>query len=232
MQQVNSAIAAGTWPVPPSPHLYAWGQNNKGQLGLGTSTNVFSPNQVGSLTNWLKVVGNGYTEGAIKTDGTLWMWGNNANGQLGQGNTTNISSPIQVGTLTNWATFGIGITFAIAIKTNGTLWSWGSTGANTNGSLGLNNNTSYSSPVQVGTLTNWLNISCSSYFSIAIKTDGTLWGWGYNGQGQLGLGNTTNYSSPKQVGSLTNWATISPSQNDTIAIKTDKERYYGMEARK
>ena len=34
MQQVDAAIAAGTWPTPPMPHLFAWGNNEFGQLGL------------------------------------------------------------------------------------------------------------------------------------------------------------------------------------------------------
>ena len=82
------------------------------------------------------------------------------------------------------------------------LYSWR---FNSSGQLGLGNTTDYSSPKQVGALTNWLNISAGAYSSTASKTDGTIWAWGENGFGQLGLGNTTNYSSPKQVGALTTW---------------------------
>ena len=102
MQQVNSAIAAGTWPLPPQPHLFTWGQNNSGgQLGLGNTTRYSSPKQVGSLTNWSSIFASYPTAASIKTDGTLWMWGKNDNGQLGLGNTTYYSSPKQVGSLTN-----------------------------------------------------------------------------------------------------------------------------------
>ena len=79
------------------------------------------------------------------------------------------------------------------------LYSWG---GNNEGQLGLNNRTAYSSPIQVGALTNWLRLS-AYYATISVKSDGTLWAWGYNTDGTLGLGNTTFYSSPKQVGSLT-----------------------------
>ena len=98
------------------------------------------------------------------------------------------------------------------------LYDWG---RNNFGQLGLGNLTSYSSPTQVGSLTTWLNISAGSYYTSAIKTDGTLWTWGTNTNGQLGLGNTTSYSSPKQVGALTNWATISAGSNFVLSIKTD-----------
>jgi alpha-tubulin suppressor-like RCC1 family protein len=203
--------------------LWAWGLNDKGQLGLGNTTPYSSPVQVGSLTNW-KTVSCGYTTAvAIKTDGTLWAWGQNAYGGLGLGNTTSYSSPIQVGSLTGWKS-AISINNAfVAIKTDGTLWSCG---YNASGQLGLGNTTPYSSPVQVGSLTNWKQISpsagYSSRFYHAIKTDGTLWGWGYNASGQLGLGDLNSRSSPVQVGSLTNWKQISSSYAGNVAaVKTD-----------
>src|ERR1019366_285477 len=55
--------------------------------------------------------------------------------------------------------------------------------------------------------TKWVTISCGSYHSTALKSDGTLWTWGYNNHGQLGNGNTTNANSPSQVGSSV-WAGI------------------------
>jgi alpha-tubulin suppressor-like RCC1 family protein len=56
------------------------------------------------------------------------------------------------------------------------------------------------------------------YNSSAIKTDGTLWMWGYSNYGQLGQGNLTYYSSPKQVGSLTTWYSVSTNGWSTIAL--------------
>jgi len=198
--------------------LWAWGNNGQGQLGLGNRTNYSSPKQVGSLTNWLSIASGYYLTVGLQTNGTIWSWGQNNYGQLGLGNTTSYSSPKQVGSLTTWlnatATYGS----VTAIKTDGTLWSWG---YNTAGQLGIGNTTNYSSPKQIGSLTNWAVISGAGASQAAIygiKSDGSLWAWGYNAQGQLGLGNITNYSSPKQVGSLTTWSTISISQNSTFGI--------------
>ena len=211
--------------------LWSWGQNSFGQLGLGNRTNYSSPKQVGSLTDWDEVYGAKFNNCfAIKTDGTLWAWGFNIDGSLGLGNTTRYSSPKQVGSLTNWSSVSNGYFHTLAIKTDGTLWSWG---RNNFGQLGLGNTTNYSSPKQVGSLTNWLQVAAGyswdggtvqASYSLAIKTDGTLWAWGTNSYGQLGLGNTTNYSSPKQVGALNNWSKVYTNGvvvASTAAIKTD-----------
>lgn len=201
--------------------LWAWGSNNVGQLGLGDATNRSSPIQVGSLTNWLQVSCGAQHLAAIKTDGTLWTCGYNQFGQLGLGDTTNRSSPTQVGALTNWSKVSNNNWATLAIKTDGTLWSWGY--GTSYGMLGLGNTTNYSSPKQVGALTNWLQVACGGYFIVSVKTDGTLWSWGANYFGALGLGNTTYYSSPKQVGSLATWSYVSAAgPQTTAAIKSDK----------
>ena len=200
--------------------LWTWGWNNFGQLGLGNTTNYSSAKQVGSLTNWQSVSNGSYHVLAVKTDGTLWSWGYNAQGGLGLGNTTNYSSPKQIGSGTNWVTVAAaGVFNSYAIKTDGTLWAWG---RNTEGELGLGNTTDYSSPKQVGALTNWSKISGFYYGVLAIKTNGTLWAWGKNNYGQLGLGNTTYYSSPKQVGALTNWSGLATSMAVAVAVGASK----------
>ena len=213
-----NAKALGTWPVM-GPHLYSWGQNTGGQLGLGNTTNYSSPKQVGVLATWKSnsLTGSG-SVAAIKTDGTLWAWGNNSYGELGTGNTTNYSSPKQVGALTNWSQTASGYGHVLAVKTDGTLWSWG---WGNFGGLGLGNTTSYSSPKQIGALTSWLKVSAGYQSSLALKTNGTLWSWGNNGQGQLGLGNANNYYSPAQIGALTTWSAIAMGFAHALARKTD-----------
>lgn len=222
MQQVNAAIAAGTWPIGSPQYLYSWGDNSNGKLGLGNTTNYSSPKQVSSTTSWLQIAAGIYSAGAVRSDGTLWMWGRGTYGALGLGNTTTYSSPKQVGSLTNWALVGVGNGVGAAIKSDGSLWTWG---LNNLGQLGLGNTTYYSSPKQVGALYTWSTLTVSptnsTVFMLATKTDGTLWSWGGNGFGQLGLGNTTTYSSPKQIGSLTTWSKISSGFAFVIAVKTD-----------
>jgi len=198
-----------------SGQLFSWGQNPYGELGLGNTTYYSSPKQVGALTNWSTVSAGRVNSYAVKTDGTIWSWGNNAVGQLGIGNRTNFSSPKQIGALTNWLKVSGGAYYTVAVKTDGTFWAWGQ---NQTGQLGLNNLTYYSSPKQVGSLTNWLNLAVGGQeFTLASKTDGTLWAWGRGTEGQLGLGNTTSYSSPKQVGVSTTWGVFDGGQYHVIA---------------
>lgn len=204
--------------------VWTWGDNSLGQLGDGTLVAKSSPIQVGALTTWSDVSCGGYaTVLAIKTDGTLWAWGRNAVGQLGDGTTTTRSSPVQVGALTNWSKITVGgdastNTHSHAVKTDGTLWSWGDSGS---GRLGDGTLVDKSSPVQIGALTNWADVSAGVGFALALKTDGTIWTWGLNSSGQLGDGTTAAKSSPVQVGALTTWAFISAGNAACAAIKTD-----------
>ena len=136
--------------------LWIWGNGGSGQLGLGNTTSYSSPKQVGALTTWAEVYGCG-SSAAIKIDGTLWVWGLNNKGQLGLGNITNYSSPKQLGSLTNWKSVVIGASGnSLGLSTSGVLQSWGNNSVY--GALGLGNLTSYSSPKQIGQLTNWSSL--------------------------------------------------------------------------
>jgi alpha-tubulin suppressor-like RCC1 family protein len=197
--------------------FWMWGRNFTGQIGDGTTITRSSPVQVGALTNWSQpAVGGGHML-AVKTDNSLWAWGNNASGQLGQNIAGNTSSPVQVGILTNWAQVTAGSDHSIAVKTSGTLWSWG---FNHIGQLGQNIATTInrSSPVQIGSLTNWSRVSEFYQSASAIKTDGTLWSWGLNAFGMIGDGTVVRRSSPVQVGAFTTWSDVAKGTHHTVAV--------------
>ncbi len=211
-------ISAGwnnhTLALQPDGSLWAWGANNSGSIGDGTTTLRNIPVQIGSATNWLKVDAGRNCSSAIKSDGTLWTWGVNSSGQLGDGTTTSKSSPTQIGTGTDWSICAIAESHTLAIKTDGTLWAWGFNGS---GQLGNNSTTNATAPIQIGTETNWAKIDGGQNFSVAIKTDGTLWGWGVGTRN----GSTSSNLVPTQIGSDTNWSKIATGSVHTIAIKTD-----------
>jgi alpha-tubulin suppressor-like RCC1 family protein len=105
-------------------------------------------------------------------------------------------------------------------------------GINQNGCLGNENIISYSSMVQtVYATNNWLSVGCGHnnsgrQFTIALKTDGTLWTWGSNNASQLGSGNLINRSSPAQIlGGGTNWTYIAAGVQSGFAIKNDNSMW-------
>jgi|9_EtaG_2_1085328.scaffolds.fasta_scaffold32064_1 alpha-tubulin suppressor-like RCC1 family protein len=208
--------------------LWGWGDNNSGQLGQNQASaqvsKISSPAQVPGT--WSTFDCGEYVNGGIKTDGTLWMWGSNSRGELGQNDGTwqnRRSSPVQVPG-TTWSKISVGEFQVAAIKTNGTFWSWG---YNAKGQLGLNEAPngqpgSYSSPTQVGTDTTWRDVNIQGAQScFAVKTDGTLWSWGYNYKGRLGLnqGTPVSRSSPTQIGSQTDVIRLGGGQYNTMYIR-------------
>jgi alpha-tubulin suppressor-like RCC1 family protein len=201
--------------------LWSWGLNQNGSVGDGSSTQRSSPVQTSSGgNNWKQASAGQAATVAIKTDGTLWTWGSGSDGQLGDGTTTSKNAPGQVGSNTNWKQVSNNYYASAAVKTDGTLWVWG---ANLDGVLGTNNLTNYSSPVQtVAGGTNWNQVSVGKRFMCAIKTDGTLWGWGINTSYQLGDNTSTSRSSPVQtVSGGTNWKQVSAGTTHASAVKTD-----------
>jgi alpha-tubulin suppressor-like RCC1 family protein len=226
--QLSTGYSGGTGVMPPnfyggmsagirSGKLYTWGRNYQGEMGVGDTTRRSSPTQVGTDTDWSKVVA-GNIMLALKTTGTLWAWGYNTNGELGLGDRTPRSSPVQVGSDTNWTDISHSRFVSYAIKTTGTLWAWG---WNFTGELGLGDLTNRSSPTQVGSDTNWAKVRAGNSFCLAIRANGTLWAWGKNTVGQLGLGDRTSRSSPVQVGSDTDWSDIYGAFDASYALKTN-----------
>ena len=100
---------------------------------------------------------------------------------------------------------------------NYSLFSWGN---NYNGQLGDNTLTTRSSPVTTaGGGTNWKQVAGGSYHTAAIKTDGTLWTWGWNLFGQLGNNTLTNRSSPAQtIAGGTNWKQVACGTAFSVAL--------------
>jgi alpha-tubulin suppressor-like RCC1 family protein len=144
--------------------IYSWGSNGGGNLGLNTSDGAHksSPTQIGSATDWIlaeNALSSGKSNLLRKTNGTLWGFGYNNYGMLGAISVVQISSPVQIGALTTWSSVAVTSNTGLAVKTDGTLWASGN-GADY-GQLGnnLSGATNYrSSPVQIGTGTQWTDV--------------------------------------------------------------------------
>ena len=235
-----TAIAAGGFhslAIRNDGTVWAWGNNNWGQLGDGTTVRRPNPVQVmingtTPLDGVTAISAGGYHTLAL-TDGKVWGWGYNANGQLGNGSTGNTESrPLQVminGTtpLDGVTAIAAGSSHSLASKSDGTVWSWG---ANNNGQLGDGTTVRKLNPVQVKIsateeLTDVTAVTAGSH-SLALKSDGTVWSWGYNNRGQLGDGTDVTRNRPVQVKvgateELTDVTAISTFNMHSLALKSD-----------
>lgn len=183
----------------------SWGYDYYGQLGNGTFANKNNPVQVmgvdgiGTLDGVVAIAGGSQQSVALKSDGTVWTWGENLYGELGVGRTDHFSSeyPIQVKDPDGNRFLGEVVAIAsknqhtLALTSDKTVWAWGYNGDNELGATTTAGcNPYYPSPcsplpVQVRNMTNVTAVIAGGYHSLALKEDGTLWGWGANYRGQL-----------------------------------------------
>jgi hypothetical protein len=204
--------------------LVAWGWNQYGQLGDGTTTDKRVPTQIGTDTDWASVSVGSQHSLLLKNNGSLYACGSNLDGRLGLGVTSgNTTTPTRVGDASDWAFVTAGYAFSMAVKKDGTLYAWG---YNSQYQHGDNSNSSKSVPTRIGSASDWLGVVCGNNFTVAFKTDGSLYGSGNNTYGTLGTGdNTVKYNLTTRIGSASDWATVVSGEYHTMAIKTDGSLY-------
>jgi len=198
--------------------VWAWGRNDEGELGDGTTVQKLTPVQVLAPAAWsgkkVVAIAAGYLHSlAALDDGTIWAWGYNGMGQLGDGTTVQRTTPVQVLQPGAWAgkqvaTLASGAYHSLVNMDDGSVWAWG---YNWYGQLGDGGTTTQRlAPVPVSAPSAWagkkvVTIACGIYQSLAALDDGSAWGWGYNYRGALGNGTYGNwYSTPVPV--LAPWA--------------------------
>ena len=106
-----------------------------------------------------------------------------------------------------------------ALLSDGTLWAWG---WNAYGQLGTGDTVDRLTPTQIGADDNWVSVAgnCSAHSTTALKSDGTLWAWGWNAYGQLGTGDTADRHSPTEIGTGNYWVSVAAGLH-TMALKAD-----------
>jgi alpha-tubulin suppressor-like RCC1 family protein len=214
---VHSLALAGNGTV------WGWGPNQHGELGAGTPPEGSTdPVQIPGITDAIAIsAARGYSM-AILHDGRVVVWGSNSAGQFGLGSNVPASSPDPqvVPGLTNIIEVSAGESHCMALRSDGLVFTWG---VNQLGALG-NPPTSaaVTAPAMVTDLSGIVAIAAGLNHSMSLRSDGTVWGWGYNYFGMVGNGTSnTPVVTPVQVVNLTGVVAIAATSGHSAAVRID-----------
>src|ERR1035437_5111623 len=201
----------------------AWGFDGYGAFGYGSGGgNQTAPVAAMGLTGVVSIKGGSSNTIALKSDGTVWATGHNSRGELGVGDVIDRGVPVQMIGMTGITAITSGGETSFALKNNGTVWGCG---INADGEIGNGTQSTtgcmcINTPVQVTGLTGIIAIAAGSDFSIALKNDGTVWGWGFNQDGEIGTGTLISSLVPVQT-SITGVVAIACGAGHCLAIRND-----------
>ena len=230
--------------------VWSWGNNASGQLGNNSTTPSSIPIQIPGLSGIVKIATKSGHNIAIENDSTAWIWGDNQLNQI-NGTSTDKLFPVSVGFnfidivvgasytaelkqdsmvyitangltllgLTGISSIGAGYKHLFALKNDNTVWAWGD---NQFGQLGDGTIIDQPiTPIQITSLSNIISITGGQRHSIALKSDGTVWTWGWNGMGQLGDNTLIDQLTPIQVPGLNNVIEIAAGAHHCMARRSD-----------
>ena len=218
----------------PDGYLYCWGENHKGALGNGTTTDKNVPIAVtisgAAKPGWLSVAAaSAYTCGIRKPIGSsvasLLCWGQNDVGQVGINDTSRlfIMEPTEVFGGGDWKEVSAIGPHACAINQDDQLFCWGE---NFHGQIG-NGQSGWDKNVYAPTRIEgyeWSFVSAGVFYTCGVRDDNTLWCWGMISPVYLGAPSTASLMSPRQVYNDVDWISVATgreSENTLCGIKKD-----------
>lgn len=209
-----SQVSAGYYhslAVASDGNIYAWGNNDQGELGDGTTTSTTTPVLVKNPdhVHYVQVSAGQFHSLALDDQGRVWAWGSNEKGQAGSKAASKQTTPVQVVTSAGKSLTAVqisaGYMYSTDVDANGYVWSWGLNNSGELGNAGTPAGTDKytSTPVQAVKADNTplraAQVSAGRLHTLAVDMDGTAWAWGSNANGQLGDGTTTGQAWPVQV---------------------------------
>jgi len=228
--------------------LWCWGNNDAGQLGIGSTSHQPKPNLVthSDALDWRFVSSGKNHTCAIDSDYIGHCWGLNDQGQLGNGINLNTSAARLFDSSNNWLSIDSGTLHSCGIKTDPftllkTLWCGG---INNYGQLGIASTANQSAPIEIkgpdGTLEDWEYVSTGHFHTCAITDtsaaddSGALYCWGRNSHAQLAKtasdNGATNWSLslqnkilPPAPDNTDNWIKVDAGASHTCGIKNTDE---------
>ncbi|MFC4303180.1 S-layer homology domain-containing protein [Cohnella boryungensis] len=217
VRAISTGVSYHTLALTDDGKVWAWGKNDSGELGDGTTIQRDTPVQVSGLTDVVAIAAGGWHSMALKSDGTVWTWGNNEFGELGDGSLVNRSVPHQIA-ISEVTAISAGNSHSLAVKADGTVWSWG---MNTWGMLGDGTSSNRSLPVQTIGVGDVKAVSGGGHHSYALTNQGDVWAWGFNNYGEMGDGTLITRYAPINITALKDIAAIAAGGFSGTAMETD-----------
>jgi alpha-tubulin suppressor-like RCC1 family protein len=189
--------------------VWAWGDNDWGELGNGAVNPSAKPAQIDGLTGVAAVAATRRHALALRSDGAVWEWGGDPKG----------SRPKLVEKLSDVVAVADGYGHSVALKSDGTVWVWGDHGA---GDLGNGCYNNAPVPIRLCDLSDIAAVAAGYQLTVAAKKDGTVWAVGYGAAGGLGDGAVRNESTkPVMVSGLTGVKAVAAGYMHVVALKGD-----------
>ncbi len=219
--------------------VWAWGNNSLGQLGTGSINGpvvgivqVVDPADPSGYLSGVKAIAAGNTFSmALKHDGSVWAWGDNSRGELGRGTHCTVpgiewcgdGTPTRIDGLDSIVGIDAGFIHAAAVDSDGRVWMWGWNEFGQLGSVPMQAECHcVPTPTLLDEFSGVAAVSVGTAHSLALKQDGTVWGWGNNSVGQIGPDLGTAWPTPRQIPGLqgikTIWAGNGHSLASTLSV--------------
>jgi len=226
---LNAGSFVSTCGVTTSGAAYCWGDNQQGELGIGSITGpqtcvgVYShgsgacsltPVAVSGGLSFATVSASYLSTCGVTTGGAAYCWGDNSFGQLGNGTTTSSATPVAVSGGLSFATVSAGLSSACGVTTGGAAYCWG-----------LNVSELGNAPVAVSGGVSFATVSVGGIAICGVTTSGAAYCWGDNQYGELGNGTTTGSARPVAVSGGLSFATVSAGVDFACGVTTGGAAY-------
>jgi len=199
-----------------------WGNNDRGQLGIGTTARGSGAEHVsGDLTFSQIASGQDHTCGVSRT-GAAYCWGGNTFGQLGTGDAVDHSTPTKVSGDHVFHSIVAGNGYSCGLTAGGEAWCWG---RNLYGELGNGSTSNSGLPVKVASLVHFVVLTAGAHHACALDQVGQAYCWGQNTYGQLGDGTHIVRAAPAPILGGVAFRTIAAGGYHSCALTTSGQPY-------